>query len=276
MAPCGAQSHVPRRGGPAYLRPVPARADGRHGQALYDHAEITILRDLMRLLLGLVCLAFALFTAVPSASAAESDGRSWRYVAIGASDSLGVGATDPDREGWVPRLAGLLGPETEVVNLGVSGALLEDGLRELPLAVRADPDLVTVWMCVNDFKALVPLSMYAGQLDAVLGELRQNTKARVLVANLPDLTRVTVFASVIAFLGLDPTPVRSEVVRWNGAIAHVVDKHGATLVDLHAAWRELEQHPEYVSEDGFHPSTAGYARLAELFHAAAVPASSWS
>ena len=28
----------------------------------------------------------------------------------------------------------------------------------------------------------------------------------------------------------------------------------------------LRRHPEYISGDGFHPSTLGYAKLAELFY----------
>ena len=82
---------------------------------------------------------------------------------------------------------------------------------------------------------------------------------------------MTVYSSWLDFLGIDPRPVRYEVQRWNAAIGQVAHKHGATIVDLYAGWSELAQHPEYVSSDGFHPSTAGYARLAELFHAAAVP-----
>src|SRR5689334_8541902 len=46
------------------------------------------------------------------------------YAAIGASDTVGVGAADPAREGWVPRLAGMLGPKVQLHNLGVSGTVL--------------------------------------------------------------------------------------------------------------------------------------------------------
>ena len=62
--------------------------------------------------------------------------------------------------------------------------------------------------------------------------------------------------------------MRAEVDRWNAAIAAAVQRHGAQLVDLHATWQEASQHPEYLASDGFHPSTDGYARLAELFEAA--------
>jgi acyl-CoA thioesterase-1 len=225
----------------------------------------------MRILISL-CAALLVASVSTLPARASVDAAPFTYVAIGASDTVGVGAADPDRDGWVPRLANLLGSETRVVNLGVSGALLEDALQgQVPAALASDPDLVTLWMGVNDFNALVPLSVYATQLDTALRELREKTQARILVGNLPDLSRVTVYANVLAFLGIDPAPVRREVARWNAAIDQVTTRHGATLVDLHAEWSELAQHPEYVSADGFHPSAVGYARLAELFHAAAVP-----
>jgi lysophospholipase L1-like esterase len=36
------------------------------------------------------------------------------------------------------------------------------------------------------------------------------------------------------------------------------------LVDLYSGWAELAAHPDYISADGFHPSSAGYRRLADL------------
>src|SRR5260370_39154939 len=63
------------------------------------------------------------------------------YVAIGASDAVGVGAKDPITEGWVPRLGARLGPEARVINLGVSGSTLAPALDErLRPALHAPPD----------------------------------------------------------------------------------------------------------------------------------------
>ena len=36
------------------------------------------------------------------------------------------------------------------------------------------------------------------------------------------------------------------------------------------AWREVADHPEYISSDGFHPSTLGYQRLATMFYTSAA------
>jgi acyl-CoA thioesterase-1 len=181
------------------------------------------------------------------------------YVAIGASDAVGVGASDPTSEGWVPRFAAQLGPNVQLVNLGVSGSTLAQALKEQAgPAVDAQPDVVTVWLAVNDLNARVPLDRYAADLDTLLGQL-ETTHARVLVGNVPDL------GGLAAYRGVDPGPLRAEVDRWNQVIADTVARHGAVLVDLFARWQELTDHPEYLSQDGFHPSTEGYQRLADVF-----------
>jgi lysophospholipase L1-like esterase len=181
------------------------------------------------------------------------------YVAMGASDAVGVGARDPATEGWVPRLAARLGADARVVNLGVSGSTLAQALDEqLGPALDAQPDIVTVWLAVNDLNGRVSLDRYAMDLDSLLGQL-ETTHARVLVGNVPDL------GSVAAYRGIDPGPLRAQVDRWNRVIADTSARHGATLVNLYSRWREIAQHPEYLSADGFHPSSEGYQALADVF-----------
>jgi lysophospholipase L1-like esterase len=146
-----------------------------------------------------------------------------------------------------------------VVNLGVSGSTLAQAMDEqLGPAVDARPDVVTVWLAVNDLNARVPLERYSANLDRLLGEL-DTTHARVLVGNVPDL------GALAAYRGVDPAPLNIEVDRWNRTIAATVARHAATLVDLNGRWDQVLQHPEYVAVDGFHPSAEGYQALADVF-----------
>ncbi len=194
------------------------------------------------------------------------------YVALGASDAVGVGATNPAREGWVPRLHAQMPEGTKLVNLGVSGSELSEALdQQLPVALAARPDIVTIWLAVNDFKNGVPLARYERDLDSLLGELRK-TDALITVGNVPDLASLPIPDFVLRQYGVGSlSQLRAEVARWNAAIARVARKHGAVLVDIHAQWRELQAHPEYISGDAFHPSTQGYARLAELWWSKLAP-----
>jgi len=42
-------------------------------------------------------------------------------------------------------------------------------------------------------------------------------------------------------------------------------------VDLHAGGTLMAQHPEWLSSDGFHPNSLGYAAIARVFEAAYRP-----
>ena len=85
------------------------------------------------------------------------------------------------------------------------------------------------------------------------------------------MTELDDMALVAQYAGVDPVLLAAEVNRWNAAIATVVERNGDTLVDLFRGWPELAGHPEYVGGDGFHPSSEGHARLAEVFYAALEP-----
>ena len=209
-----------------------------------------------------VLLGMAVSDRVPSPLARPAAPRPLTYVALGASDSVGVGADRPEAESWVAVLHRRLPEGTRLVNVGVSGSLLRQALeQQLPVAIDSHPDVVTVWLAVNDLNARVPLDRYGAELDSMLGSLRHETSATILVANIPDLAPLPVYQQQ----RLEPEVVRAEVRRWNEVIAQVAGRHRAILVDLHAGGYELAGHPEYIARDGFHPSTEGYRRIADVF-----------
>lgn len=185
------------------------------------------------------------------------------YVAIGASDTFGTGADDPPSENWAADLTPKLGNNVRLVNLGIPGIHVHDALNmELPVALDSHPDLVTVWLAVNDLADNVPLDSYSHDLDQLLGKLQTALPhALVLVANVPDLTLLPRFQAQPR----DIPALREQIQAYNAAIATIVQRHQAVLVDLYQDWRELANHPEYISDDGFHPNAIGYSRLAEIF-----------
>ncbi len=214
-------------------------------------------------------LVILLLTAMLTACGAERAALPSRvYVAIGASDSVGVGARKPETEGWVPRLHATMPEGTRLVNLGVSGAVISEALdQQLPVALDAQPTVVTVWLAVNDLKDGVSLRLYERDLNLLLMEL-ESTGATVLVGNMPDLTSLPLSDAVLQAYGAPSrVALHAEIARWNASIARIASRHGAIIVDLHAGWRELRTHPEYLSGDGFHPSSQGYARLAQVWRA---------
>jgi lysophospholipase L1-like esterase len=191
------------------------------------------------------------------------------YVALGASDAVGIGANDPNTQGYVPRLIARLPTGSEALNLGILGNTLDPALsNELPQALAVHPTLVTVWLAANDFRSCVPRTPYATDLDSLLGQLQTQSAAKVFVANLPDMSLLPAMqngapGSGACLAGDDASQIRAQVITWNAAIATAVTAHHDFLVDLFNS--QLASHPEYVYRDGFHPSTQGYAVLADLF-----------
>ena len=57
----------------------------------------------------------------------------------------------------------------------------------------------------------------------------------------------------------------ASIKHWNAGIASMATRYHVTLVDLQTQNSLLTAHPEYISADGFHPSSAGYVQLANLF-----------
>jgi lysophospholipase L1-like esterase len=202
------------------------------------------------------------------------------YVAIGASETLGFGADDPVRQAWtqvfyrtaLPRAATL-------VNLGIPGATAEDALqREVPQAERLHPDVVTVWLNVNDIIHGVGPDAYRAHISTLLQDLRDAGHPTVLVANTPALSGLPRFVECQPFA---PSPaggcdgsrrltseqLNATVDGYNSATSEAAAETGAIVVDLHALG--LSSQPgggaDLVSRDGFHPSTAGHAAIGSAF-----------
>lgn len=186
------------------------------------------------------------------------------YVAIGASDTFGIGADDPQTENWPTDLAAQLGSGVQLINLGVPGITAHQAITtELPVALDAHPNLVTIWLAVNDIIDNVPVASYSHDLDQILTRLQAgNPHVRIVVGNVPDLMLLPYFASY------DAGSLTQTVRAYNTAIATIVARHHAILVNIYQQWQELSQHPEYLSSDGLHPSTLGYSKMAQLFYQA--------
>src|SRR5262249_5626610 len=136
-------------------------------------------------------------TPTPSPSPRASAATQIRYVAIGASDSVGVGARDPATGSWPARVAALLPPGSAYRNVAGSGSLTDQArVEQLPSAVREQPNVVTIWLAVNDLNAGVTPAAHAAALGAIADALVRDTQARIFVGTVPDLRAVPAYAGV--------------------------------------------------------------------------------
>src|SRR5919199_847009 len=73
------------------------------------------------------------------------------YAAVGASETFGVGADDPLKQAWPQVFSREAFPGGTVHNFGIPGATVAEALRdELPKALAIRPNLVTVWLNMNE------------------------------------------------------------------------------------------------------------------------------
>jgi lysophospholipase L1-like esterase len=95
-------------------------------------------------------------------------------------------------------------------------------------------------------------------MEAILSRLQSQTKARVIVTNIPDISTAPRIPPMMQ------AELERVIVLFNQKINEIAGRHAATVVDIHAATQEqLASHPEYFSVDGFHPSDEGYEMWAE-------------
>jgi lysophospholipase L1-like esterase len=175
-------------------------------------------------------------------------------VAVGDSTGVGVGA----KEGGYPsRLLKRIKQEradARLVNLCVSGATTEDLLRgQLKQAIATRPSLVTVGIGINDLGHYVAVERFARNFEEIVKRLKAETSARIVVSNLPDIS----FAPVVPASLREQT--RMQVNLFNDRIGEIAKRYGVSLVDAYAETHAIiPTHPEFFSDDGFHPSDAGY------------------
>ena len=194
-------------------------------------------------------------TPTPSPTAAV------RYVAIGASDTVGVGATDPTTGSWPARVAALLPPGSAYVNLGVSGSIaIQAKDAQLPGAIAQKPTVVSIWLAVNDMNATIQPQSYGEALGAIVQGLVQKTDAKIFVGNVPDVRGVPAYKDV------DKNALFQQISAYNAAIAQIAAASPGRVfaVDLFTGSAPLVS-TITVSGDGFHPSDEGYRLIAERF-----------
>jgi lysophospholipase L1-like esterase len=181
------------------------------------------------------------------------------YVALGASETFGIGAS-PFTRGYAYLVARALHAR-HFRDVGIPGATLRDAYdTELVEALALRPALATAFFGYNDIGAHVPLSSFLRDLHDLVLTLR-SAGARVLIIGLPDLSLVPGAALVIGKLHLN-------VTAWNAGMRNVARQTGAAFLNLSSFSQELASHPNYVAADGLHPSNRGHARLAQIVAAA--------
>ena len=183
-----------------------------------------------------------------------------RFVVLGDSIAYGTGARHVD-EAVGPRLVRELqreGYDVDLRLLAVPGATSRDLAAQVRRAVSVGTDLALIVIGANDLTRLVPPAQAAAALGAAITALRA-AGARVVVAPAPDLSD---------FPAIPPAfrpVIHQACLRLQQSQAAATETAGGVVAPVSADLaRAFAADPALFSLDRYHPSSAGYARIADV------------
>jgi acyl-CoA thioesterase-1 len=182
------------------------------------------------------------------------------YTALGDSTGVGVGAKDG--KGYVARLFERIEREragARLHNMCVSGATTEDVLRgQLGRAINTRPTLVTLGIGINDIGHGMTVERFARNYEEILKRLKAETGAAIVVTNIPDMSLAPVIPAS------ERSETRRRVQLFNEELEAIAKRYEVRVVDTYTETHKvIPSHPEFFSDDGFHPSAEGYEYWAE-------------
>lgn len=189
-------------------------------------------------------------------------GEARRILVLGDSTAAGVGANRPaETLGAIVAtgVAALSGQPVELRNVSRSGATSPQLLGQLErgLSLLPEPEVAIIMIGANDVKERLDRAASVRVLSETVSHLVE-LGTEVVVGTCPDLGSVRPI----------PQPLRALVERWSRDLAAaqtvaVVEAGGRTVSMGDLLGPTFRASPlEMFSEDGLHPSSAGYARAA--------------
>ena len=177
---------------------------------------------------------------------------------LGDSIAYGTGARS-SADALGPRLSAALtaeGFDVALHVLAVPGAQSRDLPAQVERARRVRPDLAVVVIGANDLARFVPVPAATASLAAAVGALRADG-VEVVVVPAPDM-------SMVPFVPPAFRPVVQAACRLlQQEQTRVASAAGCTVASVAAEIAgAFGSDPALFSPDRFHPSSAGYARIA--------------
>lgn len=180
-----------------------------------------------------------------------------RLALLGDSIAYGIGAARPE-DALAPRLAAALsalGLDVQTQVEAVPGARSSGLKAQVDRVLPWQPDVVVVVIGANDLTRTVPVEKAVAALRAAVVRLRQGG-AEVVLAPAPDLSVVPHVPAAAREL------VRATSLQLRRAQLEAVREEGGRAADVDTA-RAFAADPSLFSPDRFHPSSAGYALIAQ-------------
>lgn len=187
-----------------------------------------------------------------------------RFLALGDSYTIGEGVAEADR--WPNQLVRALrsrGIAVDPPQLIARTAWTSDELADAITAARVEHrfDVVSLLVGVNDQYRGRPVTAFEPEFAQLLQRaigFANDRAGHVFALSIPDWG-ATPFAE-----GRDRALVTREIGMYNESGERLARAAGVRWFDVTTITREMLRDPSLVAPDGLHPSSAMYARWAEL------------
>lgn len=188
-----------------------------------------------------------------------------KYVAIGDSLTAGVGVTsyvDAYPYRIAQSLTAIKNQDIDLVPYAIPGIRSEYVLNYFvdPI-VESKPDIITVFIGINDIHGNVPNKKFAENYDQIISRLVADTDAKVYAVNLPYIGTKDLIDAPYRFY------FNWKTKQFNEIIQTIALKHEVAYVDLYTAHTENAMNTDFYASDFFHPNEMGYTRWAEVIYA---------
>lgn len=187
------------------------------------------------------------------------------FVALGDSLSAGVGATNSTAT--LPyilaqKLAQDKQSTVHLLNLAVPGAKAIDVLKnQAPRVTQIKPDLVLLFIGVNDIHGFTALTEYQKNLQEIVSIVK-NSGAKLVIINLPQIgTNQLYWPPYKTFFNW-------QTRRYNKALNASLLPLGQTVVDIFMpTYQKSNNILNFYCRDQFHPADAGYKFWSDIIYA---------
>ena len=208
-----------------------------------------------RIILTLVALSISTFVI--------SQNKQLVYLPLGDSYTIGEGVDKQERfpDQLVFRLlhndVKIIAP----VNPAKTGWTTQDLLdKEMPIARRMSPDVVTLLIGVNDWVQGVSKETFASNFERIIKELKSFKKPPLIIAiTIPDFGVTPEGAQY----GLGRN-ISEGIAQFNELLTNICELNEIPVVDIYETTQEMKNKPELIHTDGLHPSGKEYKLWVDL------------
>lgn len=219
------------------------------------------------LILGFSCQkSFESEIIIPKPVTTPKDSTAISWLALGDSYTIGQGVNQADRFPYqaLELLKMKFIQPKRLTYVAKTGWTSADLLRSMGEQNLDGHNFVSLLVGVNDQYQGIDTITYRKNFTVILNrsiELAGGDQRRVLVLSIPDYSLTPIGKQ------LDTLKIRKEIDVFNAINKRITLQNKCSYLDITELGRNAKNNPDWVAQDGLHPSALAYRKWAELIYA---------